>query len=337
MKIISDYEGSSIDILSYDVESNSVKLSLKKENDKYSQYYNFIVENTENKEGTIFIKNIKLSKYYEKNSIYLPYKKVSYDWEKISPDQFSVKDDTIEIIINPNERVEISLVPKYTQKELNEFMGTLKNYDFINIYQDLITKIEIGSTTFPTIFVIGRQHPGETLSSFFIEGMINSIIKNKLYNKYHFVFYPIVNTLGVKNGCHRYVNGIDFNRSWNISNPPEEIIYLKSELDLYKVKCFIDVHNDEITPINYIRANGNLPKKQFKNLNVLKSMGPLYRIIRGIIKQKKIIDVHSKTAREYVRKKYKCISILVELSMNEDYKGCEKIGYQFILDLLEYR
>lgn len=333
MKIISNYDGSSIDILSYDDNTNSIQLSLKKEKDDYGQYYNFIAENTKNIKGTIFIKNIRLSKYYEKNSIYLPYQRFSSNWKKINSDQFSVTDDTIKIIINPNEKVEISLVPRYTQENLDEFTKTLENYNFINIRQDSLTKIEIGNTKNPTVFVIGRQHPGETLSSFFIEGMINSIIKNKLYNKYHFVFYPIVNTLGVKNGCHRYVNGIDFNRSWNVNNPPNEIKYLKEELNLYKIKYFIDVHNDEITPINYIRADGNLPKKQFYNLKVLKSMSPFYRMIRGIIKQRKIIDVHSKTAREYVRKKFKCISILVELSMKEDYKSCEKTGFQFILDL----
>ena len=50
MKIITDYDGSSIDILSFDQKSNSVNVSLRKENDGYSQYYNFIVDNNENTE-----------------------------------------------------------------------------------------------------------------------------------------------------------------------------------------------------------------------------------------------------------------------------------------------
>ena len=62
MKIIANYDGSSIDILNNNQEANSIELSLKKENGKYSQYYNFIIENNESKEGSIFIHNIKLSK-----------------------------------------------------------------------------------------------------------------------------------------------------------------------------------------------------------------------------------------------------------------------------------
>lgn len=335
MKIITDYDGSSIEIKSYNKETNSVELSLRKENGGYSQYYNFFVENEEDKEGIIHIHNIKLSKYYEKDSIYLPYFKVKDKWERINKEQFEAKESELIIKIKPMQKGEISLVPRYTQNDLDKFTEKLKEYDFIKIYNEVLTKIEIGEDTNPTIFVIGRQHPGETLSSFFIEGMIQSIIQNKLYENNHFVIYPIANTIGVKEGCHRYVNGVDFNRSWNVSNPPREIQYLKKELASYKMTYFIDVHNDEITPVDYIRANGKFDYEQIADLKVLKSMSPLYRLIRGIIKQRKIIDIHSKTAREYVRKKYKCTSILIELSMNSEDDRCRNKGCNFIFELLK--
>lgn len=335
MKIIANYDGSSIDILNNNQEANSIELSLKKENGKYSQYYNFIVENNESKEGSIFIHNIKLSKYYDKDSIYLPYFKTNQKWERIKKEQFNVSGDMLQIRIAPMQKGEISLVPRYTQEDLNKFIQTIKQHSFIKIKEDIVTKIEIGEQTNPSIFIIGRQHPGETLSSFFIEGMINSIIENKLYEKYHFILYPIVNTIGVKTGCHRYVNGVDFNRSWSNKNPPKEIKYLKEELSAYNIKYFIDVHNDEITPIDYIRANGNFYKNQIADLKILKSMSPVYRLIRGIIKQGKIVDVHSKTAREYVRKKYKCTSILIELSMNSEDVLCKNKGYNFIKELCD--
>lgn len=335
MKIITDYDGSSIEVESYNKETNNIELSLRRENGEYSQYYNFFVENKEDKEGIIHIHNIKLSKYYEKDSIYLPYFKVNDKWERISKEQFEVKDNELIIKIKPLQNGEISLVPRYTQNDLDKFTEKLKKYDFIKVYNEILTKIEIGKSTNPTIFVIGRQHPGETLSSFFIEGMIQSIIENKLYEKNHFVIYPIVNTVGVKEGCHRYVNGVDFNRSWNVTNPPKEIQYLKKELASYKVKYFIDVHNDEITPMDYIRANGKFNYEQIADLKVLKSMSPLYRLIRGFVKQRKIVDIHSKTAREYVRKKYKCTSILIELSMNSEDDICRNKGYNFIFELLK--
>ena len=58
MKIINNYDGSSIDIINEDLRKNEAVLSLRKEKDSYSHYYNFRVENDLNKVGTVFIKNI---------------------------------------------------------------------------------------------------------------------------------------------------------------------------------------------------------------------------------------------------------------------------------------
>lgn len=327
MKLISNYEGSSIEFISYDEKTNSVQLSLRLENDDFNPYYNFIVDNKNGDLAKVFINNIDFSKYYNKNYIYLPYKKVYKTWERISTEDLSAKNDTLGITIHPNEVAEISLIPRYTRQDLTNFVKTIMEYDFINIKHDILTKIEIGDKNRPSIFVIGRQQPGETLASFFIEGMINSIIKNNLYKKYHYVFFPIVNTLGVQTGCYHYIDGIDFNKSWNLGAPPREIGQIIKTLELYKPKYFIDVHNNEIIPTNRIKAEGNLPKDTFTNFELLKPMSSLRRLIENII------DLHEQTAIEYVKEEYDCTSILIDLSMKNDYKECEEIGYQFISEL----
>lgn len=337
MKISNDYEGSSIEILSYNDKDNSAVLSLRKENGEYSQYYNFFVQNNDNVDGYIYIQNIKLSKYYDKDSIFFPYKRLEGQstWKRMDNTSFSVQDEQLVIKVEPFEKCEISYVPRYTNENLEFFLSEISLHNNVYITRNLLPKIEIGAQTLPTVFVIGRQHPGETLSSFFIEGMINSVLDNKeLKNKYHFVFYPIVNTVGVQTGCHRYVEGVDFNRVWQNSNAPKNIQFIKQELKQYKIKYFIDVHNDEITPIDYIRASGKINKKNIGEIVVLKAMGPLYRLLRSIVKQKKIINLSYKTAREYVRKKYHCLSILVELSMKENYDKANLKGYNFIKNLL---
>lgn len=75
------------------------------------------------------------------------------------------------------------------------------------------------------IWVIGRQHPGETTSNFFIEGMINYLItlysnytitddKTGLHN-YIFKIVPMINIDGVIHGNSRgELTGVDPNRMW---------------------------------------------------------------------------------------------------------------------------
>ena len=65
-------------------------------------------------------------------------------------------------------------------------------------------------------------------------------------------------------------------------------------------------NNDEITPIDYIRANGNFYKNQIADLKILKSMSPVYRLIR-----------------------------LIELSMNSEDVLCKNKGYNFIKELCD--
>lgn len=333
MKIINNYDGSSIDIIDNDLENNRVVLSVKKENNEYSNYFNFIVENI-NKKGKIIIKNIDKVKY--KSNIIPLYKITNGTYEKLSDDKINIKDDKYIIEIEKNEKIEISSYPRYTQDNLDNYIKKINNKN-IEITNDVIYKILIGDKNKKTIVIIGRQHPGETLSSFFIEGIINYILDNKnKFNDTNFLIFPIVNKNGVKNGNHRYYNNIDYNRIWNKNNVAEEIDYIKEELKNYNINLFIDVHCDEVTKDNYIRSKNKLEINEIGNIKVLTDPSKIKRFLRALIKQRKIISLKNETAREYISKEYNCNSILVELSLlNNNEKECEEKGKKFIKEIID--
>lgn len=329
MKIINNYDGSSIDIEQISSDTNTAYLRLVEENGKACHYYNFIADNSSSQEGFAYIKNLNESMYYSKNS-FSPFINKNGDWEKLDSSKYELNDSEIKFLIEPNSKVEISLVPRYTCDDLIDFC----NSHSIKYNESELIKIDLGNNSKPTIFVIGRQHPGETLSSFFIEGMVEKVMKDDfLKSNYHFQFYPIVNKKGVKNGNHRYANGVDFNRSWGLSNPPEELKYLQEELSIVNdLAYFIDVHNDELTAKDYIRMN-KPDKNEIAGIQVLETMGSFKRFIRALIKQRKIINLSQKTAREYVEKKYNCKSMLIELSMNDEFNSLPALGGNFISEI----
>ena len=128
----------------------------------------------------------------------------------------------------------------------------------MKIENDIVVKLVIGDVGKPANILIARQHPGETLSSFFLEGIIKEILSNKnLLDNYCFVIFPLVNINGVKYGSHRYYNNNDFNRCWN-GNNIKEINYIKNELKKYNINDFIDIHNDELTNFSYVRTNNKI-------------------------------------------------------------------------------
>ena len=335
MNIINNYEGASIDILTKNEKNNTIYLSLKEEKDKFSHYYNFVVENNEEKDGEIHIKNISSSQYYKKGTIDAPYIKTDY-WRKLEKEEFYINEkEELVIKIKTKVKAEISLVPRYVEENLKKFIEKTNNGK-LKVRNEPIDEIIIGNTKLPAIIFTARQHPGETLSSFFIEGVIEEILShNELLDRYCFVIYPIVSKEGVRNGNHRYTNGIDYNRSWNKKDAPEEIKYIKEQLKKFNIKFFIDVHNDEVTKENYIRTSyKDMKKDRIAGIRVLQNQSKFRRFVRALIKQRKLINIFSQTANQYIFEKYHCNTILVEITMNEEYKNVNQIGKIFIKEVI---
>jgi len=81
----------------------------------------------------------------------------------------------------------------------------------------------------PVIMLIGRQHSGETHSSFIIHGLINFLISknpfaNKLRQEYEWWILPMVNPDGIIIGNYRTnLQGKDMNRNFHHSRKEEEL------------------------------------------------------------------------------------------------------------------
>jgi hypothetical protein len=113
----------------------------------------------------------------------------------------------------------------------------------------------------PIIFIIGRQHSGETHSSFIIHGFLNyltsrNVLSQKMRDKFEFWVAPIVNPDGVVIGNYRCnTQGRDMNRHFFSDDDPEgaknrlvevELIrsYLKEKVPKSEgaLKMFLDIH-----------------------------------------------------------------------------------------------
>ena len=128
--------------------------------------------------------------------------------------------------------------------------------------------IAIGGSPFkckPVVVVIGRQHSGETHSSFIIHGMINfllmrDVFAHKLRELFEWWVLPIVNPDGVITGNYRSnLQGKDMNRHFFSDEPDDpdarnygrchevELLrdYLKENVN-GNLKMFLDIHAHSI-------------------------------------------------------------------------------------------
>lgn len=112
-------------------------------------------------------------------------------------------------------------------------------------------EIQPGSN--PFIVICARHHPGETCSSFAMEGFMRKLFDESnpssvaLMRKFSFLFIPMINVDGVVCGFYRPgLDGIDYNRVWKKKSSTKQTSTIISIIDKIaasrKLVFFLDFH-----------------------------------------------------------------------------------------------
>ena len=123
-----------------------------------------------------------------------------------------------------------------------------------------IDRVTIGSGP-QVLWVIARQHPGETMAEWWAEGFLARLLDDDdpvsrvLRSKATFHVVPNMNPDGSKNGNLRTnKTGANLNREWGVStiqNSPE-VYYVTRAMNESRPNMVLDVHGDETLPYNFI-------------------------------------------------------------------------------------
>lgn len=118
------------------------------------------------------------------------------------------------------------------------------------------------------VWVLGRQHPGESMAEYFVEGLLRRLtdrhdpVSRKLLQTCCFYVVPCMCPDGVFRG-HLRTNaaGTNLNREW--ANPSmdtgPEVFLVRNEMDEVGVDLLVDVHGDEALPYNFVVDNRGIP------------------------------------------------------------------------------
>lgn len=129
-----------------------------------------------------------------------------------------------------------------------------------------------------TIWVIARQHPGESMAEWWMEGFLARLLDEEdavaqhLRREVTFRIVPNMNPDGSRHGNLRTnAVGANLNREWGVLTPersPEVHCVIKA-MDADKPALCLDVHGDEALPYNFIAGAEGIPgytQKQATNL-----------------------------------------------------------------------
>jgi murein tripeptide amidase MpaA len=118
------------------------------------------------------------------------------------------------------------------------------------------------------VWVIARQHPGETMAEWFVEGMLEALLDpadpfgRQVLKECVMYVVPNMNPDGsVRGNLRTNAAGANLNREWNtptIERSPE-VYYVKAKMQETGCDLFLDVHGDEGLPYVFTAGSGALP------------------------------------------------------------------------------
>lgn len=281
-------------------------------------------------------------------------------WKKSSPIHIDTSGRANFRISEPPPEFFLAWYEPYPLARMRSFLGELSRRPNFEVRYPLedFAFVSIGTPRDGTILIIARQHPGETMGSFLVEGLLEALSNSEpsaAFDRIQFLIFPMMNPRGVEMGKHRFsCEGIDFNRSWADINCPPEVRYVKDALGLSEKTCaFIDIHGDEVrrNAPNYLEpepssdAESSLAQKRLVrnitkttvDLEVLGDSQSVFRTIGSKVLKHRAPKGIVGTATHFAKTSYGIPSITYEVrAHNTTSSDCRQLGKSLARALIEF-
>ncbi len=183
------------------------------------------------------------------------------------------------------------------------------------------------------IWIIARQHPGESMAEWFMEGVIkrlidtNDPVSQKLLDKAVFYIVPNMNVDGSIHGNLRTNSlGVNYNREWNepsLDKSPE-VYHIRNMMDKVGLDMCLDIHGDEELPYNFVSRNEGIPKytKRIENLeqrflDAWLSVSPDFQDKVGYPKAEKG-KANMSVCAKHIAQRFDCLSLTIEMPFKDN-------------------
>jgi len=341
MQISSNFDSGNIRVIDAS-QANNIQLEIVKDNQSdFYQWFHFKLHNTERCEHTLHLMNASTSAYLEGWTDYQAV--ASYDrehWFRV-PTEFD------------GEKLSITLTPEFDSVYFAYFApySYERHQDLLHQAQlDIDCQLQVLGQTLDgrdvsilkvgeegegkkVIWLTARQHPGESMAEWFMEGFIDRLldeddgVARSLLNSAVFYLVPNMNPDGSVRG-HLRTNavGTNLNREWaepSMERSPE--VYLVREKMLETgVDMFLDIHGDEALPFNFVAGCEGVPaydakhqalEEKFKA--ILLAVTPEFQDDKGYDKDEPG-QANLTVGANWVGNNFKCLSYTVEMPFKDN-------------------
>ncbi|SDD07431.1 M14 family metallopeptidase [Paraburkholderia lycopersici] len=250
----------------------------------------------------------------------------------------------------------------YSEERHSEFLGALQQLPHATLTElgqsvegRPITLLSLGmpGETVPegkpkkTVWIIARQHPGESMAEWFVEGLVKRLagwgdwagdpVARKLYDRAVFHIVPNMNPDGSVHGNLRTnAVGANLNREWmepDAQRSPE-VLVVRDAIEQTGVDLFFDIHGDETLPYVFVAGSEMLPgftdqqragQKAF--IDAFKVASPDFQDQHGYEASRYREDA-LKLASKYIGHRHGCLSLTLEMPFKDNANlPDERVGW----------
>ncbi|WP_201544149.1 M14-type cytosolic carboxypeptidase [Psychrobacter sp. H7-1] len=279
MHISANFDAGNIEVLNADNPKN-IELAIRPDvGDEFFQWFNFRLTGDIGEQYVLNIVNAGESSYVEGWEGYQAV--ASYDrqyWFRL-PTTYKEGKLTIDVELEC-ESIQIAYFAPYSYERHQDLLAAVQTHPLVTLEhlgetldkRDLtlvkVSSDEDGLVEKRNIWIIARQHPGETMAEWLMEGLLYSLLDSdnttgrRLLDKANFYIVPNMNPDGSVRG-HLRTNavGTNLNREWespSLERSPE-VYYVLNKMDKTGVDLFYDVHGDEALPYVFLAGSQGTP------------------------------------------------------------------------------
>ncbi|MBU1188801.1 MAG: hypothetical protein KKC01_07215 [Gammaproteobacteria bacterium] len=180
---------------------------------------------------------------------------------------------------------------------------------------------------------IGRQHPGETMAEWWMEGFVNALLDadnalaRTLLDDVVFYVVPNMNPDGSRRG-HLRTNAVgrNLNREWRDASMEQspEVYLVREKMAAIGVDFALDVHGDEALPYNFVAGaenivgwNETMAARQQQFLDAYAQANPDFQQQHGYpLDPPASSDLRKAT--EYIAHHHQCLSMTLEMPFKDN-------------------
>ena len=341
MHISANFDAGNIEVINAEDQTN-IQLAIRPDvGGEFFQWFNFRLSGEVGEQYVLNITNAGKASYLAGWEDYQAV--ASYDREYWFRLPTSYKDGKLTITAElACESIQIAYFAPYSYERHQDLLAAVQVHPLACLEhlgetldkRDLtLVKVGDGDSKKRSIWITARQHPGETMAEWLVEGLLNSLLDEDsataklLLEKANFYIVPNMNPDGSVRG-HLRTNavGTNLNREW--ANPSleksPEVFHVINKMEETGVDLFYDVHGDEALPYVFLAGSQGTPSYNDRLAHLRDKFSKVLKLASADFQSEFGYDIDAPgtanmtIATHWVAERFDCLANTLEMPFKEN-------------------